>query len=144
MSQIITHKIFYTTFFTWLFAQILKILIYFIKYHKFDFKLFVGTGGMPSSHTALVTSLTTTVGLYSGWDSTVFMVSLCYALVVISDALGVRSAAGKQAAVLNKMMDEIEHGKFKYEKRLKELLGHTPMEAFAGILIGIIFPILIF
>jgi acid phosphatase family membrane protein YuiD len=72
------------------------------------------------------------------------MVSLGYALVVISDALGVRSAAGKQAVILNKMMDEIEQGKVKYEKRLKELLGHTPMEAFAGILIGIIFPILIF
>jgi len=142
--QIITHKIFYTTFFTWLLAQTLKVIIFFITKHKFDFRLFVGTGGMPSSHTEAVSAITTTIGLYSGFDSPVFMVSLCYAIIVISDALGVRRAAGKQATLLNKMMDEIEHGKFKYEKRLKELLGHTPMEAFAGILIGIIFPILIF
>lgn len=142
--QIVTHKIFYVTFFTWFIAQTLKVMIFFIKKRKFDFRLFVGTGGMPSSHTAAVSAITTTIGLYSGWDSPVFMVSLCYAVIVISDALGVRRAAGKQAIVLNKMMDEIEHGKFKYEKRLKELLGHTPMEAFTGILIGIIFPILIF
>lgn len=142
--QIVTHKIFYVTFFTWLLAQTLKVVIFFISKHKFDFRLFVGTGGMPSSHTAAVSAITTTVGLYSGWDSPVFMVSLCYAIIVISDALGVRRAAGKQAVLLNKILDEIEHGKFKYEKRLKELLGHTPMEAFAGILIGIIFPILIF
>ncbi|MCX7698902.1 MAG: divergent PAP2 family protein [Candidatus Goldbacteria bacterium] len=141
---IVTHKIFYITFFTWLIAQTLKVLIFFITKHKFDFRLFVGTGGMPSSHTAAVSAITTTIGLYSGWDSPIFMVSLCYALIVISDAMGVRRAAGKQAVVLNKMMDEIGHGKFKYEKRLKELLGHTPLEAFAGILIGIIFPILMF
>lgn len=144
IMQIVTHKIFYVTFFTWLFAQTLKVVIFFITKHKFDFRLFVGTGGMPSSHTAAVSAITTTIGLYSGWDSPVFMVSLCYAVIVISDALGVRRAAGKQAIVLNKMMDEIGHGKFKYEKRLKELLGHTPLEAFAGILIGIIIPILIF
>jgi len=141
---IVTHKIFYVTFFTWLLAQTLKVLIFFITKHKFDFRLFVGTGGMPSSHTAAVSAITTTIGLYSGWDSPVFMVSLCYAIIVISDALGVRRAAGKQAVLLNKIMDEIEQGRFKYEKRLKELLGHTPMEAFAGILLGIVFPILIF
>lgn len=140
---IVTHLIFISVFASWLFAQTLKVFIVLVTKRTFDFKLFVGTGGMPSSHTATVTAASMSVGLDSGFDSAVFMVCLCFSIVVISDALGVRRAAGRQAAVLNRMMDEIGHNRFN-SGRLKELLGHTPMEAFAGILIGIIIPVLIF
>ncbi len=141
--MIVTCKIFYIPFFTWFIAQTLKVIIYVITKHKFDFRLFVGTGGMPSSHTAAVTAGTTTIGMTAGWTSPVFMVCLLYCIVVISDAVGVRRAAGKQAQVLNKIVDELEHSEFKSD-RLKEFLGHTPFEAFVGIVIGILIPNLMY
>jgi acid phosphatase family membrane protein YuiD len=141
---IVTTKIFYVTFFTWFFAQTLKVLFFFAAKRKFDFRLFVGTGGMPSSHTAAVTAGAVSVGMTLGWDSPVFMVALLFCIVVISDAMGVRRAAGKQAVILNKMMDELWTSEFKYEKRLKEWLGHTPLEAMAGIIIGILLPVIMF
>lgn len=144
LYAIVTNKIFYITFASWIFAQTLKVILYFIKFKKFDFRLFIGTGGMPSSHTAAVTSVTVTIGLSQGWDAPVFMVSLLYCIVVISDAMGVRRAAGKQAVILNKMMDEMWRSEFKYEKRLKEWLGHTPLEAVAGIIIGILLPVIMY
>ena len=144
LKTIVTNKIFYITFFSWFFAQTLKVIFYFAKHRRFDFRLFVGTGGMPSSHTAAVTAGTVSVGMTLGWDSPVFMVSLLFCIVVISDAMGVRRAAGKQAVILNKMMDEMWDSEFKYEKRLKEWLGHTPLEALAGIVIGILLPVIMF
>ncbi len=140
---IITHKIFYTTFICWFAAQFIKFALNLILRGKINFHLLVGTGGMPSSHTATVVAVTNAVGMHSGYDSAVFMVALCYCIVVISDAMGVRRAAGKQAAVLNKMMDEFGQHKFSAE-RLKELLGHTPLEAIAGILIGLFLSVIIY
>lgn len=142
--SIISSKIFVGTFAAWFFAQALKLVIHLVLTRKIDFRLLVGTGGMPSSHTASVTALTMGVGLAEGFTSTVFMVALLYCIVVISDALGVRRAAGKQAKLLNMIVDELGHNKFHAEKRMKELLGHTPIEAAAGILIGIIFPVLLY
>lgn len=144
LVSIVTTRIFLATFTAWFFAQVLKLLINLIVNHKIDFRLLVGTGGMPSSHTASVTALTMSVGLTSGFTSTIFLVALLYCVVVISDALGVRRAAGRQAKLLNMIVDELGHNKFHAEKRMKELLGHTPIEATAGIIIGIIFPILFF
>jgi acid phosphatase family membrane protein YuiD len=144
LFTIVTNKIFYITFSAWLLAQTLKVIFYFVKFKKFDFRLFIGTGGMPSSHTAAVTAGTVTVGLSQGWGSPVFMVCLLYCIVTISDAMGVRRAAGKQAVILNKMMDEMWRSEFKYEKRLKEWLGHTPLEALAGMVIGILLPVVMF
>ncbi len=144
LVQITTNKIFYITFISWFVAQALKLFINLVMTGKWDFRLLVGTGGMPSSHTASVTALTTSVGLTAGFSSTVFMVALLYCIVVCSDAMGVRRAAGRQAKVLNMMMDEIGRNKFHAEKRLKELLGHTPLEASAGIILGILIPIILF
>ena len=141
LTSIVTTKIFDGTFAAWFFAQALKLIINLVLHHKLDFRLLVGTGGMPSSHTASVTALTTCVGLTVGFTDPVFMVALLYCVVVISDALGVRRAAGKQAKLLNMIVDELRHHKFHAEKRMKELLGHTPIEAAAGILIGLLFPI---
>jgi acid phosphatase family membrane protein YuiD len=131
------NKIFFVTLYTWIITQTIKVIIGVIREKKFNFRWFVGTGGMPSSHAAAVSALATCVGLYSGFDSAIFVVALLFAVIVIFDAQGVRRATGKQAEILNKMLDDIYWKKHIQEDRLKELLGHTPIEVIAGIAAGI-------
>jgi acid phosphatase family membrane protein YuiD len=123
-------------------AQSLKIITNMIKERRFNFRVVVGTGGMPSSHTALVMAVTTTVGLTQGFTSPLFDVSLVFSTIVMYDATGVRQAAGKQAAILNKIMEELSHHSFQ-EQRLKELLGHTRLEVIGGALYGIMIAMLL-
>jgi acid phosphatase family membrane protein YuiD len=144
IKTIVVNKIFITTFIAWAFAQTLKVLLHFVSHKKIDFRLFVGTGGMPSSHTAFVSALATNIGLYCGWDSPIYLVTLAFTVIVITDAVGVRRAAGKQASLLNKMMDEMYEKNENFPDRLKELLGHTPIEAAAGILLGILSAIVMY
>ncbi len=119
-----------------LIAQILKIIFYGWKNKRFDFRRLVGAGGMPSSHSALTVALTTRIGKEVGISEPIFAVALVFTIIVLYDAAGVRRAAGKQAAVLNSIMDEImAHKKIK-EDRLKELLGHTPFEVLVGVILG--------
>src|SRR5574344_292277 len=121
-------------------AQVLKFIIFTIKNKKINFKIFSTTGGMPSSHSAGVVSLSTTVGLLSGFDSVIFAVALSYALVTMYDAAGIRRNAGKTAACLNRMMEDFyKHDTSVMGERLKELLGHTPVEVIAGAFFGIIY-----
>jgi acid phosphatase family membrane protein YuiD len=130
-------KIFLLTFFAWLTAQLLKVIIYAVINKKFNFKLLLGSGGMPSSHSATVMALTTAVGRTQGWENPLCVVTLAFALITMTDAVGVRRAAGQQAKVLNKMLDEFcAEGKIG-ETRLRELLGHTPIEVIVGALLGI-------
>ncbi len=118
-------------------AQLLKFIGYTIKHKKVNFQLLATTGGMPSSHTAGVVSLSTTVGLICGFDQVEFAIAVGYALVVMYDAAGLRRSTGKIAACLNKIRDDFySHGQMSNE-RLKELLGHTPFEVFVGALLGI-------
>lgn len=121
-----------------LIAQASKIVVDLIKNGKVNFRSLVTTGGMPSAHSALVTSLATGVGQTSGWASPEFAIATIFAVIVMYDAAGVRQAAGKQARILNQMIDELfsEHHKFN-EDRLKELLGHTPFQVIIGSALGI-------
>lgn len=128
----------------WFIAQLIKVLTVLVKYKKFDFRRFVGAGGMPSSHSALVTSMATTIGEIEGYNSLFFAFSVVMALIVMYDAAGVRRAAGKQAKVLNRIIEEMESNDLKFEVRLKELLGHTPVEVFAGAVLGIVIALLKF
>ncbi len=122
------------------FAQVIKFIIFTIQSKKINFKIFTTTGGMPSSHSAGVMGLSTSIGLIAGFDSTVFAVAIGYALVTMYDAAGVRRAAGKTAACLNKMMDDFyKHDVQALGGKLKELLGHTPFEVIMGALFGILF-----
>lgn len=122
------------------FAQVLKFIIFTIKSRKINFKIFTTTGGMPSSHSAGVMGLSTSVGLISGFDSVLFAIAFGYALITMYDAAGVRRAAGKTAACLNKMMDDFyKHDVQAIGGKLKELLGHTPFEVIMGALFGIVF-----
>ena len=118
-------------------AQLLKFLGHLIKNRKVDFQVLATTGGMPSSHTAGVVSLSTTVGIICGFDSIEFAIAIGYALVVMYDAAGLRRSTGKIAACLNKMRDDFYANGQMPTERLKELLGHTPFEVFAGALLGV-------
>lgn len=121
-------------------AQVTKFLINLVIKRKVDFKYFTTTGGMPSSHTAAVVGLSATVGFIAGFDSISFAISAGYALVVMQDAAGLRRASGKMAVCLNKMMDDFyKHDVQSAGGKLKELLGHTPVEVFAGALFGFVF-----
>jgi acid phosphatase family membrane protein YuiD len=133
------NPIFTISFVAWAIAQTLKVFTDLLKHRRLNFSRLVGAGGMPSSHTAAVASLTTAVGQVRGWDSPELAVSLVFTLIIMYDAAGVRQAAGKQARILNQLMDHLQHGgKLVSEKeKLKELLGHTPIEVMAGAALGV-------
>ncbi|MBF2047797.1 divergent PAP2 family protein [Leptolyngbya sp. 7M] len=122
-----------------LLAQVLKLLIELVRHGKVTFRTLVETGGMPSAHSALVTALATGVGQTMGWASAEFAIAFVFAIIVMYDAAGVRQAAGKQARILNQIVDEFfrENSTFN-EDRLKELLGHTPVQVFAGSALGVL------
>lgn len=138
LSGIVHNDILWISILSWFVAQVLKILINLMKYRKFDFKLIISSGGMPSSHSSFVTSMSVSVGERVGYDTPLFAVCVILSLVVMYDAAGVRRAAGQQAALLNKIMDELISNTLNFEKRLKELLGHTPVEVAAGAVLGIL------
>jgi len=121
-----------------LIAQLSKLIIELVKNHKINFRVLTSTGGMPSAHSTLVTALATGVGQTIGWNSPEFALATIFAIIVMYDAAGVRQAAGKQARVLNQMIDELFSDKSEFnEDRLKELLGHTPVQVIVGLILGI-------
>ena len=126
-------------------AQLIKVITYLYTHKKINFKIFTTTGGMPSSHTAGVIALSTSVALIEGLSSIVFAVSLGFSLVIMQDAAGLRRAAGKTAATLNRLVDEFvqKNQEVKPYAALKELLGHTPLEVFCGMVLGIIIPFIV-
>lgn len=118
-------------------AQLLKIPIDLIRYKKTSLKSLFSAGGMPSAHSALVGALATSVGQTKGWDSSEFAIACLFAVIVMYDAAGVRQAAGKQARILNQIIDDMFQEKEFSEERLKELLGHTPVQVLVGLSLGI-------
>ena len=127
----------------WLLAQIIKTVRSFVVTRKLNFSHLVASGGMPSSHSALVTGLATAVARTSGLQSSAFAVAAILAGVVMYDAAGVRLAVSRQARILNLMLDDFFHDRGLSEQRLHELIGHTPVQVFAGALIGIVVGILL-
>ncbi|KAM3100897.1 divergent PAP2 family protein [Phormidesmis sp. 146-12] len=121
-----------------LIAQATKLLVELVVNQKVNLKVLVESGGMPSSHAALVAALAAGVGQTSGWASSEFAIATVFAIIVMYDAAGVRRAAGKQAQILNQMIDEFFQGEHQFtEERLKELLGHTPVQVIVGSILGI-------
>jgi len=133
-----------TTLIAWVVAQSIKVTLGVIREKRFNFKWFIGTGGMPSSHVSGMMALATSVGFVCGFSSYQFAIALVMALIVMFDAQGVRRSAGRQAIILNMILDEIYWKKKIEEKKLKEFLGHTPVEVFAGAAIGILISIISF
>ena len=122
----------------WIAIQSFKVMYDLVVTKKFNFKRIMGAGGMPSSHSAIVTGLATLIGKYPGVDTPIFAVSFIVALVVMYDACGVRRAAGKQAALLNKIVETPGLTNVQVQERLVEVLGHTPLQVIVGATIGII------
>lgn len=122
-----------TAIIAWFIAQVLKLIINFIRYKTIAFSLMVSSGGMPSSHSAIVISLATKVGRIEGFDSSYFAIASVLALIVMYDALNVRRQAGRHAEILNILTKDTDNS-----TKLKELLGHKPIEVFFGALLGVI------
>ncbi len=119
-------------------AQLIKFVLHLLVKKKIDFKILSTTGGMPSSHSAGVVSLATAVGLIKGFSSIEFSIAMGYAFIVMYDAAGLRRASGKMAVCLNRIMDDFyKHDVQSVGGKLKELLGHTPVEVFAGAIFGV-------
>jgi acid phosphatase family membrane protein YuiD len=134
----LTNQIFLAWFLACVIAQSTKILLGSIRQRRFDFRWLLGTGGMPSTHAAGVTALSTAVGLRVGFDSALFAATLVFTVITLFDAQGVRRWSGRQAQVLNKLLEDMYFKRRIQEERVKELLGHTPTEVLAGMGVGVI------
>ena len=121
----------------WLAAQSIKVIRNIVAKKRFSTRWIFDTGGMPSSHSSGTAAVATVVGLYAGFDSILFLFALVFAIVTMFDAASVRRSVGRQAIIMNKMIDEFyAEGKFS-EQRLREFLGHTPVQVLVGALLGI-------
>jgi uncharacterized protein len=138
MADILRNDILIVSFLAWTLAQLSKLLIILLRERRFDLSYLARAGGMPSSHSAVVVALATRVGIDSGVSSDAFALAIVFAGVVLYDAAGIRRAVSIQARILNRMLEEvIEYQRFN-EKRLLELLGHTPFEVFVGAQLGLL------
>jgi acid phosphatase family membrane protein YuiD len=124
----------------WVIAQATKVPIEYVRTHRWDWALLFRAGGMPSSHAALVTAAAHGAGLWMGFDSPIFAVGMVLALVVIYDATGIRRQAGLHAEAINMMIEDLMQGHPLQEEKLREVLGHSPMEAVVGFLLGLAVP----
>jgi uncharacterized protein len=137
MNALFENHILIAAFLAWAIAQVSKTLYELIRERKLILSRLVSSGGMPSSHSALVTGLATATGRIDGLGSAMFAIAFVLAAIVMYDAAGVRRAVSIQARILNQMIDEAFQGKPFAEKRLRELIGHTPFQVFIGALLGV-------
>ena len=136
--EFVQSKYIYVPAMLWFGIQLFKLIYDLCTTKKFNFKRILGAGGMPSSHSAVVTSLATLMGKYEGVNSPIFAIALIFAFVVMYDACGVRRAAGKQAKVLNEIVNTPGLSGIQVQEKLQEALGHSPIQVFVGAIIGII------
>ena len=140
-QELIHNQIFLTSAVGWLVAQLLKTLIYFLLNKEFNSERLIGDGGMPSSHSATVCALATSVALECGSGSAEFAIAAMFAIVVMHDAMGVRRETGIQAKLLNEIMlifEEMGRNEISAHDKLKEFVGHTPLQVLMGGLLGVV------
>ena len=137
-QKIITNKYIYVPVIVWFCIQTFKVLYDLVTTKKFDFKRIMGAGGMPSSHSGVTTCLAALIGKEQGFDSPIFALSLIFAMVVMYDAAGVRRAAGKQARLLNKIVETPGLSSVQVQEKLVEVLGHTPLQVIVGAIVGVV------
>jgi acid phosphatase family membrane protein YuiD len=135
-NNILSNYVLITTLIAWILAQLLKLPADFVKSHKWHWSLFFSAGGMPSSHSALISSTTLGIGLFQGFGSPLFALALAIGMIVVYDATGIRQQAGKHAQKINQMMEALFQGHPISDTTLKEVLGHTPIEAVMGVVLG--------
>lgn len=143
IKELGSNFVLWTSILGWFAAQLIKFILVFVKQRNLDFKRLIGSGGMPSSHSSIVSSMAVAVGLKEGFSSVAFAICTVMAFVVMYDACGVRRSAGQHARILNKIMKR-DSTKESEKETLKELLGHSPIEVFAGALLGICIAVLIY
>lgn len=139
MYEIITNKALVIPAVAWVISQLLKVLVVLARERRLELRFLVGSGGMPSSHTALVCALATVVAMTQGFNSTVFAIVAILAMVVMYDAAGVRRAVGRQSAILNRIVKELldRRPRDEVERDLREFIGHTPFQVIAGAVLGV-------
>lgn len=137
IEEIFRNRVLLAAVLGWTIAQVMKVPLDYAHTRKINWSLLFSPGGMPSSHTALVSGTAHALGLYYGFDTSAFAVAFTLAVVVIYDATGVRLQAGKHAALINKMIADLASGHPLKEEQLREVLGHTPREAFMGMVLGV-------
>lgn len=143
LNEFFSNRIFFIVLFAWLFSCVLKGLIEMFRTKRIDWHRFFGPGGMPSSHSTIVTSLATCVGIYEGFDTPLFVVCCALALIVMYDASGIRRAAGEHAKIINMIVEAWEEkDPVQNAEKLKEILGHTPLQVVAGAILGVLFAII--
>lgn len=136
-TELFNNSLLMIALMSWFTAQALKVMITLINERRLDFKKLFSSGGMPSSHSAISTSLAIGVGQLHGYDSALFAIAAVLSFIVMYDAANVRLEAGKQAALLNRIIDVLQDPNVTLEVRLKELLGHTPLQVLAGAVLGV-------
>lgn len=136
LRDLLSNRILWAPIAVWAGVQFWKFLSTLLFQHRFDLSQLWATGGMPSSHSALVAALAASVGMNAGFGSPEFAMSVVLAMIVMYDAAGIRQAAGKQAQKINQIVEELLHGHPLNEEHLRELLGHTPLQVTVGGLIG--------
>ena len=144
IEQLLQNRILWVAIVSWFIAQLLKVIITLLQEHRLDWSKLWASGGMPSSHSAFVMSLAISAGQVWGYDSTYFAIAAVVSFVVMYDAANVRLEAGKQAAVINQIIEVLENPDLNPEERLKEILGHTPLQVVAGGVLGFVIAILSF
>lgn len=137
LHELLQNQVLITGLTAWALAQFLKVPVYLVAFRRFNLALMFSSGGMPSSHSALMTATTTAIGLYHGFDTPAFALAVAITMVVTYDAAGVRRQAGMHAEKINLMITELFSGQPISERRLKEVLGHTPRQVFVGVIFGI-------
>ena len=137
VTSLLSNYVLVVVSISWFTAQVIKVIYYYVVDKEFDWLHFFEAGGMPSAHSATVSSLTISLGLVYGWDSPLFAIAIVLALIVMYDATGVRREAGRQALLLNKIVEEIYASDRDKIKKLKEMIGHTPFEVIIGSGIGV-------
>lgn len=135
--SMITNKYLYIPVIIWFAIQSFKVICDLITTKKFNFKRIMGAGGMPSSHTAVVVSLATLLGKYEGVDTPIFALAVIFSFIVMYDAAGVRRAAGKQAKLLNKIIETPGLSYLEVQEKLVEVLGHSPIQVIVGAIVGV-------
>ena len=136
--SIFQNKVLIAGLIAWALAQIIKIPLEYLQTRRWNWSLLLTTGGMPSSHSSLMTATTLAIGLYHGFDQPVFALGVALTMIVTYDAAGVRQQAGIHAKRINVLFDELMHGHPINQKDLREVIGHTPLEVIGGILLGLI------
>lgn len=144
LAELFSNKILWVAILSWFIAQFLKIVITLLQEHRLDLTKFWASGGMPSSHSSFVMALAGSIGQLYGFDSVYFAIAMVFSFIVMYDAANVRLEAGKQAAVINQIIQVLENTELNPEERLKEILGHTPLQVLAGGILGLAVSIVCF